>query len=545
VANFVFVSYAGYPYSPSSLCPDNGLGILAAVLRQAGHNVRILDFGTVDTMRRLYPEKLSHEAAPLLMELAQAGPQPGPALVQRLGELDHQLEQHQAAEVQDIAHEVVRSVGDIDPAFVGFKLWNGDGFTGSVTIAEALRRACPDLAIYAGGPQTTWAGPAILERTGVFDALVLGEGEDKVLALAEAAMSGKPLADVAGVVVAADTQTCPTGTVNIDETPRAIYDEDVYPAMSGDQKLKMIVLDDSRGCPYGCAFCMHSYESGRVLRTRSAAHIVDDMESVIEQHGIRTFRFAGSSTPGSLMADVAREIKRRRLKVLYTSFAHFDNSLPEYYELMRASGLYSMFFGLETGSEALLKKATGKPIKLEYVREAVSKAKAAGITVACSMIVPMPFETQETLDKSYELLAEIRPDSVPLQFPGLLPGTRWFQHPERFNFEFDRENFFRENLDYKFKMLFPPSFWKPLSYKVNGMSFHEFTQITAQFAGRLEAAGILTGVPDENLMMAHVTGMSPREFRDRARFWCAAGDVPAMQRFVAAYNDAATSESLT
>jgi hypothetical protein len=68
------------------------------------------------------------------------------------------------------------------------------------------------------------------------------------------------------------------------------------------------------------------------------------------------------------------------------------------------------------------------------------------------------------------------------------------------------------------------------------MAFAEFTALTGRFAATLEANGILTGVPDDNLLMASIAGVPPRQFRDLARLWCSAGDSAAMARFVATFN---------
>lgn len=540
MASCVLVSFAGYPYTPSSLCPDNGLAVLAAVLRAAGHDVRILDLGTVDTMRRLYPPELSGRAAPVVMELAAASGQPSATLVQELARLDAELEQVQAAETAALAREIAREIKSLDPALVGFKLWNGDGFTGSVTIAREVRKALPNVPIVAGGPQATWAGNVIFRYTDVFDAIVVGEAEDKIAELTRQAAERGRIDSMPGVAAGPGMSPSPTATVDIAQTPVALYDPGVYPAMVGDQKLKILVLDDSRGCPFGCAFCMHTYESGARLRTRPASRIVDDIQQLMGSTGIRAFRFAGSSTPGALMGEVGQEIISRGLDVAYTSFAHFSTSQPEHYKRMKASGLHALFFGLETGSQELLKRACGKPLKPEEVRRAVAGAGEAGIKTVCSMIVPMPFETEETLAASLSLLLELRPDSVPIQFPGLLPGTRWFNDPRAFGFEMDKDSYIEQHLDYKFKMLFPPAFWKAPGYTVNGMSFREFTAITARFAGRLEAEGILTGVPDEMMLMAQLSGIAPRQFRDLARLWCSTGQADAVQEFVTWFNRAAT-----
>lgn len=543
MANAVLITFAGYPFTPSSLCPDNGLANLAAVLQGAGHRARILDFGTVDNMRRLYPEQIARKAGPILQELAQAGPSPSASLMQELIAVNDQLEQHQARETQALAEEITREVVDLDPALVGLKLWNGDGFSGSVTIAETLRRRFPKgrLGIFAGGPHASWMGHRIFRRTQAFDAIVVGEGEDKILPLMDRALKGSGFAGMPGVTTSADDPAKPTNLVDLDEIPSALYSEDVYPSMQGDQKLKLIILDESRGCPYCCAFCTHPVESGTRLRTRSAKLIVDDMEQVVRSLGIHAFRFAGSSTPGPLMAQIAEEITRRELSVKYASFAHFASSSPDHFELMRKSGLVAMFFGLESGSPKLLRRSAGKPIKIEEIGGTVRAAQQAGIAVACSLIVPMPFETEETMQESLRVLQSLRPDSVLVQFPGLLPGTPWFLEPEKYGFEVDREQYLLENLDYKIKLLFPPAFWKALPYKLNGRNFKEFSALTGRFVAMVEQSGLVTGIPDDNILMAQLAGMEPRQFRDLARVWCLTGNVAAMEQFVQAHNRGATA----
>ena len=52
----LLISYAGYPYSPSSFMPDNGLANLAAILTENGHKTKILDYGTVEIVKRFMPD---------------------------------------------------------------------------------------------------------------------------------------------------------------------------------------------------------------------------------------------------------------------------------------------------------------------------------------------------------------------------------------------------------------------------------------------------------------------------------------------------------
>ncbi len=539
MARCLLVSYAGYPYTPSSLTPDNGLASLAGALIEENHEVKIIDYGTVSTMRRLFPVHLCQQLQPLAKQLLGSSQPPTAEALGQLQQFSAQLEAHQQKQLQKIGGELVHQVRQWRPDFVGFKVWNGDGFTGTVALAEQLRAEFPALHIYAGGPQTSWFREVVYERTQVFEAIAYGEGEQVILDLADHATGKRNRSDIPGIIYleAGVVRRVPRAEgLNLDTLPTPVYDEHIYPSMAGDEKIKIIVLDDSRGCPYACGFCTHPIESGHRLRTASPALLVDRMEQMVDEYGVRLFRFSGSSTPGRLMREVAEEILQRDLDVLYTCFGHFASADPTHFDIMARSGLYAIFFGLESGCQQILDRAVRKGIDMDKVKKTVIAAKQAGIFTVTSMIVPLPFDTEQTIQQSLEFILDIRPDSVPVQFPGLLPGTPWMQEPEKFGFEVDPEQFLRVGLDYKIKLLFPPAYWDPLPYKLNGMTFTEFTGLTTQFAARLEGRGILTGLPDDNALIAHCAGMSPRQFRDQARLWCLTGDVEAIGQMVSQVN---------
>ncbi len=547
MARGLLVSYAGYPYTPSSLTPDNGLANLAGALLEAGHDVRIVDYGTISTMRRLFPEELSRQVKPLAEKmLASPDVEPGPEQMGQIVQLADWLEAYQQAQLQQIGRELIEKVSEFQPDFVGFKLWNGDGFSGSVALAQMLRDEFPGLHIYAGGPQASWFNKVIYQHTDVFDAIACGEAEDTIAALAEHATGQRNLADIPAIIYQQNGQVIEvprTGWLDLNDLPVPVYDPEIYPSMVGDEKIKIIVLDDSRGCPYRCGFCTHPVESGSRLRTTSAQLLVDRMERIIGDYGISVFRFAGSSTPGSLMYEVAEQILARGLDVQYSCFGHFASADPDHFQVMADSGLYAIFFGLESGCQQVLDRAVRKGINVAMVKETVQQAQQAGLFVVTSMIVPLPFDTEQTIKESLDFIIDLRPDSVPVQFPGLLPGTPWLQHPEKYNFEVDTEELLLAGLDYKIKLLFPPQFWEPPPYKVNGMTFPEFTALTMKFAEDLEKSGILTAVPDDMALIAKCAGMTAREFRDQARLWCLTGDVAGMAKMTEEANRLITSGS--
>jgi len=109
----ILISYAGYPYTPSSLMPDNGLANLAGALISAGHDPLVLDYGTVNTIKRLYPEPLSQKAKKFCEKVFGDPDQKYKSTLKDflfLKYLDRQLTQHQEIQIHRIAEEICQKI---------------------------------------------------------------------------------------------------------------------------------------------------------------------------------------------------------------------------------------------------------------------------------------------------------------------------------------------------------------------------------------------------------------------------------------------------
>ncbi|HOJ40945.1 MAG TPA: hypothetical protein PK644_10835, partial [bacterium] len=151
--------------------------------------------------------------------------------------------------------------------------------------------------------------------------------------------------------------------------------------------------------------------------------------------------------------------------------------------------------------------------------------QSAGIFTVVSIIHPAPMETRESRRETMEFLKDVRPDSVLVQFPGIYPGTPWFEQAERFGFSLDREKYPRQVMGYQIKSLFPPRYWRPLPYLINGMPFRVFARETELFQEELNRSGILTGVSDEAYLLFQAASPGSLEaFIRNNRCWFYAGD---------------------
>jgi hypothetical protein len=540
MARGILVSFAGYPYTPSSLMPDNGLASLAGSLIAAGHDAKVLDYGTVDTVARLVPDAV-HRRLEDVWAAASNGRMPAHAAVNLLRA---SMAQSRALRktLRLVADEISREIEAAPTDFVGFKLWNGDGFSSSVRLAKVLRKRHENVKIIGGGPQVDWFEEMVFDYTDAFHCLVRGEGEQTIIALAEWAAGRRLLHGIPNILY-----TAPSGALvkaplepvaDLDALPLPAYDAAHYPSIAGNRHMKMITIDESRGCPNECYFCIHPRKSGCKWRIKSPGRLIAEIKKVMAETGARAFIYAGSNTPSKAAVANAQAIIDAGLHIQYGCFGHVKGIRKADFELLKRSGCRAIFYGVESGSQRILDNALNKGTKVEEIRDILKRTKEAGIYTIGSVIYPSPSEDAESRKETMELLLDTRPDSAPVQFPGLVPGSRWDAEPERFGFKLtmSRPRAMRYGMTYKIKLIYPPRFWKPLPYTLDGRDSRQMMAETGKFAKELQAAGISTNIAHDIVLMADRMGMSPDDFHKHAMCLFYTGDVKRIGEMVEKIN---------
>lgn len=546
--NWLLINYAGYPYAPSSLMPDNGLANLAGSLIRNGCQAHILDFATVETVRRMTTPELCRRLSREWAAIRRPGSNP---LVAARRWLALPVLQKAEAERRRLQREVVEAIGAELAAFVarhaidavGFKLWNGDGLEGSARLAAILRERHPRLRLFGGGPHVDLFTDRILRRYPVFDALATGEGEHTIVMLAAHGATDAGLEEVPNLILRNPNgdirRTAEHMVATLDDLPLPVYDPAVYPAMTGDGKIKIPVIDESRGCRNECAFCIHPVKSNRNVRLKSIPRLLAEVRDLEQRYGFRAFRFAGSCTPYSLLNAFADAVLREPLSLRYASFAHIRDSDEADFETIRRSGCLSLFFGIESGSQAML-DSLRKGIKVDTIRRTIQRARSAGIFTVGSVIFPCPGETEQSEKETLDLLRDIRLDSLMLQAPIVAPRTEWFANPTHHGIHFaDPDHYLDVAMAWKVKLQLPPRFWKSMPIAIDGRPYSRVLSWTSRFAREVSRMGIPTAITDETYLMSVQAGMEATRFRDEALGAFFAGDTAAIETLAARINRAA------
>ena len=536
--NFLLVSIAGLPKILSDFIPDNGLAGLAASLMQDGCRVKILDFNQPSLFSEVFTDEISGFLEKFAHKVFIEGKKPSFAEILKLKLVSRSVEKNKELFRLKFGRYLEEFIEKEDIGCVGFKLWLGDGFRWSMETGRYLKKKYPELKIIGGGPQVDIFGQEIYKVGEFFDALCYGEGEETIRLLYKFVQGGESLENIPNIIFrgksGSPVKTQRKYVNDLDSLPLPVYTPDVY--VNINEKLKMLVLEESRGCPNNCFFCIHPVKSGK-RREKSADRVIKEIKQGIDKYGVRLFRYAGSSTPSGLMKKVAEKIIDEKIDIKYTSFGHVNDFNVDF-KMLKQSGCESIFFGVESASPEILKKGMNKNISVEDAGKVLTRCKQAGIFTVASIIYPAPFETEKTRAETMEFIKDVRPDSVLVQFSGVYPGTAWFKTPEKFNFLFDDKETYPLNImTYQIKSLFPPSYWKPLPYRINGMPFKEFARETERFQKDLQKEGIETSISDEAYLLYNFSGFSSlREFLSKNRYFFYSGNRKQLETEISVIN---------
>jgi anaerobic magnesium-protoporphyrin IX monomethyl ester cyclase len=182
----------------------------------------------------------------------------------------------------------------------------------------------------------------------------------------------------------------------------------------------------SYGCPYNCVFCASRTISGRRLVFRPLEDVLDEIDYLAREHGIRNFIFHDDA----LLADRKRTVallealidrnEALTWKAVTVSAWHLDDDLLK---LMARSGCTQITISVESGSQRVLEEVIRKPLRLEIIPPLVKKCRDVGIAMGANFVIGTPGETWEEIRQSVRFAEECDFDLTHFHIATPLPQT--------------------------------------------------------------------------------------------------------------------------
>lgn len=308
-------------------------------------------------------------------------------------------------------------------------IWNAEYVC---KLLPEIKKILPDCVLGAGGPEFGYSAKKYLRNICDLDFIIFGEGELTFTELIEKSSDGPKsvlakLNAVKGIYYrSADSEDeiAFSGTrdllYNLDELPFP-YPE--IAAGTSDPDHKIYYYESSRGCPFGCSYCLSSVDKRvrfkSLERTCSELQIfldnniglvkfVDRTYNLDENHYIGIWKYILDHHNGKTMFHFEIEAE-----YLSDTALEFLQKIPE--------GIMQFEMGVQSANKKTL-AAINRSTNIEVLAEKIRRIPRT-IHQHLDLIAGLPYEDLESFGRSYDFVMALRPDALQLGFLKILGGT--------------------------------------------------------------------------------------------------------------------------
>lgn len=334
----------------------------------------------------------------------------------------------------------------------------------AVLISKVLRSVRSDVRVIIGGPHVTLVNAAMKkgrvraesdyqDLIKNFDVLVAGDGEKSIsLALGESPPRLIDADDMNSLLFMDEEDLARSAL-----PARHLVDMNSYHySIDGERAMSLIA---QLGCPFACRFCGgRSSKSFRLVRMRPASNVVDEMEHLFNEYGVKGFMlYDDELNVNRGMVDLMNLIATRQKKIgvnwKLRGFVKAELFTEEQARSMYSAGFRWILVGFESGSRRILANMDKKSTREANTR-AMEIARKHGLKVKALMSVGHPGESLETIRETKEWLLEVRPDDFDISIITTYPGTSYYDDAEMVDGEWvytcpkTEDKLYQEHLSY-------------------------------------------------------------------------------------------------
>jgi len=305
-------------------------------------------------------------------------------------------------------------------------------------VLKIASEVVPDAMRLLGGIHATFMFRQVLEEAPWVDVIVRGEGEEIMVALAEAVRDGRYMADrrkIKGLAFRDGDEIVATQAASTVKNLDAIdpdwslldWDSYIYVPLG----VKVAIPNMARGCPFTCSFCSQ-WKFWRDYRVRDPKKVVDEIERLVNDHGVGFFILADEEPTinKKKFVEFCQELIDRGLpdKIKWGINTRVtdiwrDRDLLKFY---RKAGLVHVSLGTEAAAQLKL-DLFNKETTVAQNKEAIRLLREADIFTEAQFIVGLDNETAETLEETYRMAWDWQPDLANWSMYTPWPFTPLFQ----------------------------------------------------------------------------------------------------------------------
>ena len=287
-------------------------------------------------------------------------------------------------------------------------------------IAEKAAANVPEAVIVIGGENATAFRKRMFDESPHVDYCVLGEGEAAMLELVHCIKKGLPADHIQGI--ASRTRKIDESNpreylsrreTEIDSIPTPAWEffkvEDYLGSADhhGVHRGRSIPMTATRGCPFRCTFCSSPAMWTTRYVTRDPQDVVDEMRLYVKKYGIDNVNFCDLAAiiKRDWILEFTAKLKKEKWNVNWQlPTGTRSETLDE--EVLRGvyeTGCRNITYAPESGSERML-DLIKKKINMPQMLDSLRAARRQGLVTRVNIIIGHPKEKRSDTWKSLRLL---------------------------------------------------------------------------------------------------------------------------------------------
>lgn len=530
--------------SPTDGFLENGLTTLKSFLEKNNHSAEIIDWQKNEFYGKLCPKQLlflNRKSTEFIFYLGKKNKKYAKIYFPVFSVLQEAVSYFLKKRIEKNLKKLGDYLINSGIKILGVKVWYGEAFLFSNFLAKYVKEKDPSIITIAGGFHVTLYEEDFLKNSN-FDFGVVSDGEIPMKIILDIVDKNiknydkeRVIEQIKNLAEKGELKNLVYRNKNKIELTKRYFPDmknksiPKYDASTLEGKLKIHIILDAEGCPWGkCNFCTHFHFYPGYFQ-RQINEIIEEIEIMIKQ-GIGLFKFAGSETPPQFGAKIAKEILDRKLKIKYAvgcraihgigSSGEFYEQTVKDFEIMLKAGLLAIFMGGECANNQINKNIMNKEADKNDIINTIKAFREAqkntniNAYVSLAFIYPTPLIKGITLknvfDEDIEFIKNVLPDSAIISPSTPFKNTNWYKE-KRFGFDIP-ENFVDIFMKYEYVLYKPPSLWPPAGgISLNKMEFKEALLECEKMRKTVENLGIPTDLSDEYFLMIEAIGYKGKE----------------------------------
>ncbi len=330
-------------------------------------------------------------------------------------------------------NEILRVLKYHDPLIVGFSVIFQYHIEYFIELIEFLRSEGINSHFTAGGHYASLKHEELFDFVPWLDSIIRFEGEYSLRELANCIYAGLEWRKIKGLAYKKEGRIISNQLRPLEKE----LDKLPFPLRTNLKEYaigkKCTTIIAGRGCVHNCSFCnereFYRQSGGLIKRIRKPEMVAGEMEFLYRKKHCSVFLFVDDDFPVNSVkepqwvAKFCQNLKERKLndKIIWHICCRPDEVDEEQFILMKNNGLFSVFLGLEDGTDTGLKRLR-KGMTIEKSLEGINILKKHRLNINFGFLLFQPSSTFGSIADNLGFLRQICSDGyTPVTFLKLMP----------------------------------------------------------------------------------------------------------------------------